>query len=76
MKKKLPVLLTQVCIELEVAEIAAEVVGRTERTVREWRQDYHKNDGEFSKYLRGEHSRLSIVDDESARKRAVRYISE
>ena len=80
-KKQLSVPLTRVCIELslkvkEAVEIAAEVVGRTEHTVREWRQDYLKNDGEFSEYLRGKHSRLSIVDDESARKRAVRHVRE
>ena len=79
--KKVAVLVTQVCVELdmkvkEAARISAEVVGKTERTVREWRQDYVRNHGQFSEYKRGKHKRSSILDDEAARKLAVRYVRE
>lgn len=50
----------------EAAEIAADVVGRTGRIVMESRQDYIKNDGQFSEYLRGKQARPSILDDECA----------
>ena len=75
--KRLAVLLMQVCVELgvKVKEAAriSEFVGKTERTVREWRQDY---DGQFSEYKKGKHRRSSILDDEDARMLAVRYVRE
>ena len=80
-RKKVAVLLVQVCIQVglrvkEASAIAGELVGKTERTVREWRQDFFRNQGCFSEYQRGKYVRPSIIDDEAARKDAVKFVRE
>ena len=60
----------------EASAIAGELVGKTERTVREWRQDFFCNQGCFSEYQRGKYVRPSIIDDEAARKDAVKFVRE
>ena len=66
-RKKVAVLLVQVCIQVglrvkEASAIAGELVGKTERTVREWRQDFFCNQGCFSEYQRGKYVCPSIID--------------
>ena len=60
----------------EGATIAGELVGKTERTVRDWRQYFIHNKGTFIEYQRGKHVQMSIIDDEAARKDAIRYVRE
>ena len=80
-RTKVAVLLVQVCIQLglrvkEASTAAGELVGKTERTVREWRQDFFRNEGSFREYQRGKHVRQSIIDDEAARKEAMKFVRE
>ena len=60
----------------EASAIAGEMVGKTERTVREWRQEFFRNQGCFSEYQCGKHVRPSIIDNEAATKDAVKFVRE
>ena len=60
----------------EASSIAGKLVGIPECTVRDWRQDFFCNSGSLSEYQRKRYISPSIIDDEAARKDAIKFIRE
>ena len=62
--------------DVAAATEAGLVVGFNEQTIRNWRNDFYENDGEFSDSAQGKHSRPYVLDDEDCRKKALSWLRE
>ena len=51
------------------SKLAAQIVGRSARTVNEWRRNFIENEGEFPPDMRGKYARVSIMTHEDCRVR-------
>ena len=50
-----------------------EIVGRTARTIRDWKTDFVVKRGEFSPYLRGKYARPSLISQEDVRTKVSKW---
>ena len=55
------------------SKLAAQIVGRSARTVNEWRRNFIENEGEFPPDMRGKYARVSIMTHEDCRVRAAKW---
>lgn len=55
---------------------AAYITGFNEKTVRQYRNEYFENKGQFSETKSGKYKRISILDDENLRLEAAMYVRE
>ena len=60
--------------ETKAAEYAAQMINRSDRTVRRWRSTLIENDGVVLESKHGEHQRTSIWIDEGLNKKATEYV--
>lgn len=61
----------------EASEIIGKVVGRSDRTVREWRAVFTDNCGEFPNTLQGKYQHDGVLwQNEDLNKAAVKYVRE
>ena len=59
-----------------VAQSVGEVLGRCEKTIRDWIKELKENDGEFLAYGRGKHRRVTLLTDERCCERATKWVRE
>ena len=61
----------------DAAELIGRVIGRSDRTVREWRVTFNSNRGTFPDTLQGKYQRDGVLwQNENLNKRAVKYVRE
>ena len=61
----------------DAAELIGRFIGRSDRTVREWRVTFNSNRGTFPDTLQGKYQRDGILwQNEDLNKRAVKYVRE
>ena len=58
---------------MDASRSAAEIVGRSARTIWDWRTDFIEQGGEFSPYLRGKYARPSLISQEDVRSKASKW---
>lgn len=62
--------------ETDAAEISGMMVGKSDKTIREWRNHFFENDGEVPTSKQGHYQRSGVLwNSESLNKKARRYIS-
>ena len=76
-------MLSLLCLEIGMRDIGlgvgdsskfeAPIVGRSARTISEWRRDFINNEGEFLPDMRGKYARISILTHEHCRVRAAKW---
>ena len=61
----------------EPATIVSRVIGKTNRTIREWRSMFKANEGSFPDTLQGKYQRTGVLwQNEELNKKATRYVRE
>ena len=61
----------------EAARIISDVIGKSDRTVREWRTTFIANDGTFLDTLQGKYQRTGILwQNEEPNKKASKFVHE
>ena len=61
--------------ETEAAEIAGQMIGKSDRTVREWRKNFFNTGGELPESRQGHYQRSGVLwRNESLNKKAARFI--
>ena len=61
--------------ETEAAELAGQMIGRSDRTVREWRSKFFDSGGEIPESRQGQYERTGVLwKNESLNRKATRYI--
>ena len=58
---------------MKSAAATAEIVDKSERTIRRWKDDFELHGREFSFYARGKYSRHSIISNEDCRAKASKW---
>ena len=61
-------------LKTKAAEEAANVIRVNEKTVRRWRSDFYAHKGQLTEDGRGQYERLSILSDETCRKKAAEWV--
>ncbi len=60
--------------ETKAAEYAAQMINRSDRTVRRWRTSLIENNGEFPEAQHGKYQRYCVWDDEDLNKKVTEYV--
>ena len=61
----------------EAAELIGRAIGKSDRTIREWKKTFNANRGSFPDTLQGKYQRDGILwQNEDLNKRAVKYVRE
>ena len=58
---------------MDASSRTVEIVGRTARTIRDWKTDFVVKRGEFSPYLRGKYARPSLISQENVRTKVSKW---